>query len=388
MEDGMRLLALVDSPDHVCCRYRIRAFEPALRQAGWSLSCRPLERGTLSRIAQLRESAHYDSVILQRKLLPSWQLAILRRRARRLVFDFDDAVLFHDSYDHRGPRSAHRERRFAATVGVADAVIAGNDFLADCALRAGAPAERVRLIPTCVEPRLYPAPGTRRPGPGASGQVDLVWIGSSSTLQGLERQRPLWERLGREVPGLRLRIICDRFPDFPAVPIVPVPWTRESEARDLAAGQIGISWLPDDLWSRGKCGLKVLQYQAAGLPVVANPVGMNAELIEPGVTGYLASTPEQWVEAVRTLAADPELRRRMGELARRRVEAGFSVEAWAETFVASVTGIEEPAPGEGQRISGSSGRTIPDPFFVRLRRAGLLEPTACSGRLDGTGDPD
>ena len=137
----------------------------------------------------------------------------------------------------------------------------------------GPAAERVRVIPTCVDPDRYPPP--RPAGAGdAAGHVDLVWIGSSSTLQGLERQRPLWERLGARGPGRpapgdlrpvpRLRAACRSSPS---------PGARRPRPRELAAGDVGISWVPDDLWSRGKCGLKVLQYQAAGLPVVANPVG-------------------------------------------------------------------------------------------------------------------
>ena len=135
------------------------------------------------------------------------------------------------------------------------------------------------------------------------------------------------------VPRLRLRVICDRFPERFPLPIVPVAWDEQTEARQLAAGQIGVSWLPDDLWSRGKCGLKVLQYQAAGLPVVANPVGCQCEMIRTGETGILATTPAEWVDAVTRLAGDPELRRRMGPPARHRVEADYSVSAWAETFV-------------------------------------------------------
>lgn len=369
----MRLLALVDSPDHVCCRYRIRAFEPALMRAGWSLHCQSLERGTLARINQLSQAARYDSVLLQRKLLPSWQLAILRRHSRHLVFDYDDAVLFRDSYDKRGPHSAWRQRRFTATVRAADAVIAGNDFLADCALRAGAPAERVRLIPTCVNPGNYPllpSGYTRHVG---STAVDLVWIGSSSTLRGLEQQQSLWEQLGREVPGLRLRVICDRFPTFHALRVIPVKWRQESEAADLAAGHIGVSWLPDDDWSRGKCGLKLLQYQAAGLPVIANPVGMNAELIEPGTTGFLPSSAQEWVEAVQALTGDPPRRREMGQLARNRVNQGYSTEAWADTFVSSVAGMEHVDRGEGGTMQGSRSRPVPDPFFVRLRGMGVYE---------------
>jgi glycosyltransferase involved in cell wall biosynthesis len=390
MEDGMRLLALVDSPDHVCCRYRIRAFEPVIARAGGSLSCQGLSRGIVSRVAQLGEAARYDCVILQRKLLPAWQLAILRRHARRLVFDFDDAVLFRDSYDRRGPHSTWRERRFAATVRFADTVIAGNDFLADCALRAGAPAERVRLIPTCIDTSEYDSNEDEGAFPprGPTGPIDLVWIGSSSTLKGLEQEQGLWARLGREIPGLRLRVICDRFPEFKGLPVVPIPWSEETEARELAAGQIGISWLPDDLWSRGKCGLKVLQYQAAGLPVVANPVGMNVELVEPGATGYLAGSADQWIEAVRTLAADRERRLRMGQLARRRVEAGFSVEAWEETFVTSIAG-EWPTSNaellEARRLAVPSG-AIPDPYFLRMRRSQDERRSAYAGRRDGGED--
>jgi glycosyltransferase involved in cell wall biosynthesis len=306
------------------------------------------------------------------------------------VFDFDDAVLFRDSYDPRGPHSAWRQRRFAATVRFADAVIAGNDFLADCALRAGAPAERVRLIPTCVDPGLYAAATTGRPGVAPAGQVDLVWIGSSSTLKGLEQTRAVWERLGREVPGLRFRIICDRFPEFAELPVVPVPWSQETEARALAAGQIGISWLPDDLWSRGKCGLKVLQYQAAGLPVVANPVGTNVELVEPGATGYLAGNPDQWAEAVRTLAAEPHRRLRMGQLARQRVESGYSVSAWEETFVSSVA-CPAPATPDDRARSRSSGQpsgSIPDPYFLRLRRTDRSHRQSRACSLDRNEDLD
>ena len=252
-------------------------------------------------------------MILQRKLLPRWQLRILRRSARRLVFDFDDAVLFRDSNDPRGPEDDRRRCRFAAMMAAADAVVAGNDFLADCALRAGARVEDVHVIPTCVEPAGYPV---ARQEP-IDGSLELVWIGSSGTLKGLEQPAAVWRAVAAAVPGVRLRVICDRFPrDFP-IPVVAVPWDESDEARQLATGQVGVSWLPDDLWSRGKCGLKVLQYQAAGLPVVANPVGCQVEMIRPEVNGFLAASPDEWAAAVRRLADDAALRRRMGQAARR-----------------------------------------------------------------------
>lgn len=335
----MKALALVDAPEHVCCRYRLRAFEPALAEAGWSLTLRSLARGAFRRWFQFAQAAEFDTVILQRKLLPGWQIQELRRRARHLVFDFDDAVLYRDSYDPRGPHCRKRAGRFARTVRLADTVIAGNDFLADCALRAGARPERVRVIPTCVDTEQY-TPRASTDEERDPPRLDLVWIGSSSTLQGLEQQRPLWERLGREVPGIRLRLICDRFPSFASIPVVEVPWNGATETDELAAGDVGVSWIPDDLWSRGKCGLKTLQYQAAGLPVIANPVGVHAEMVVPGVNGLLAATDDEWVESAKLLANDPDLCRRMGAAARSSVESGYSVAAWAEAFVASIVGMD------------------------------------------------
>jgi glycosyltransferase involved in cell wall biosynthesis len=354
-EDGMRVLALVDAPDHVCCRYRIAAFASALGQAGWELTLQSLRRGLAGRIAQLAGAGRFEITIVQRKLLPRWQLRWLRRTARRLVFDFDDAVLFRDSYHPRGPHCPRRAARFAAVVGQADMIIAGNEFLAGCATRAGAPSRRIAVIPTCVDVDAYsdscPCPPADRTGPGAA--LDLVWIGSSSTLRGLERARSLWDRIGREVPGVRLRVICDRFPDLGALPVVAVPWSEATEAAALAAGDVGISWIPDDLWSRGKCGLKVLQYQAAGLPVVANPVGVHPAMVEHGRTGILADTPDAWVEAIRALADDPQRRRRMGAAARAAVAANYSIAAWADRFVAAVTGaaaaVRPPFARHGSR---------------------------------------
>jgi glycosyltransferase involved in cell wall biosynthesis len=369
----MNLLALVDTPDHVCCRYRILAFAPALQEAGWSLTCEGLDRGTFSRTFQLRRAERFDAVVLQRKLLPAWQLHILRRAARHLVFDFDDAVLYRDSNDPRGPESRRRLRRFTRTVQLADTVVAGNDFLADCALRAGARVERVHVIPTCVNPGLYSIAGQE----SSDDEIQLVWIGTSSTLRGLEQARGVWSALAAALPRLRIRVICDRFPaDFP-IPVVPIAWDEPSEARHLADGQLGVSWLPDDLWSRGKCGLKVLQYQAAGLPVLANPVGCQTEMIRSGENGILASTPDEWVAAAMLLAGDLALRRRMGTAGRRRVESDYSLSAWAETFVGSMTGGSRPAAGSTRKMgrpAAAGGRPVFEQHAAQIRYFPSLNP--------------
>ncbi len=324
----MHLTALVEAPEHVCCRYRVAAFRPLLEQAGHSLELRQRPARWWQWLRLRRELRHADAVLLQRKLVQRWQLYLLRRATRRLLFDYDDAVFLRDSFARRGHRAPGRLRRFAAIVRAADAVIAGNDFLAGQAAAFVDPA-RLHIIPTCVEPARYPVAGHARPA-GA----DLVWVGSSSTLQGLEAVRPLLESLGKAIAGLRLKLICDRFLRLEHLPVVPCPWAEATEAAEIATSDIGISWIPDDPWSRGKCGLKVLQYMAAGLPVVANPVGVHPEMVRHGVNGFLAETPAEWVQAIGALAADPALRRRLGAAGRQRVEQDYSVAAGAGKWAA------------------------------------------------------
>ncbi len=337
----MRLVALVEHPDHVCCRYRLAAFRPHLEAAGHTLDLRPWPRRWWSRLRLSNALRDADVVVLQRRLMPVWLLYLLRCAAPRLVFDFDDAVFLRDSYSPKGLHSATRLHRFMATVETADAVVAGNRHLAAEASRWAVTPGRVHVVPTCVDPTRYgPA---RHDGAG----VELVWVGSSSTLRGLESVRPLLEQIGREVPGARLKLVSDRFLRLDDLPVIERPWSEATEAAEIAAADVGVSWVPDDLWSRGKCGLKVLQYMAAGLPVVANPVGVQAEMVRHGENGLLARTPAEWVAALRQLAADADLRRRMGAAGRRLVETEFSVESGAARWVGLLSGLRRPTSGRG-----------------------------------------
>ncbi len=323
----MKVLALTESPDGACYRYRIEAFAGAMAERGLRLEAVPLRRGTAARLRQLRATRAADAVILQRKLLPLWQLALLRRSARRLIYDVDDAVFQRDSYSPKSPESTMRMARFWATVFAADAVIVGNDYLRGRVADLVEPG-KVRLIPTCLEPSWYRLAKHVRRGPNTR----LVWIGQRSMLPSLGRAGEQLAAAARQLPGLELRVICDHTIDLPGVPVVFRRWSSATEAAELADGDIGINWLPDDSWSRGKCGLKVLQYMAAGLPVVANPVGMNATMVAPRQSGFLASMPRQWADAVARLAEDPPLRRRMGRAGRELVERRYGVADWGPAF--------------------------------------------------------
>jgi glycosyltransferase involved in cell wall biosynthesis len=158
----------------------------------------------------------------------------------------------------------------------------------------------------------------------------------------LEQFAPVLSAIGRAVPGTRLKLICDRFIDIPHLSVDRCRWSEATEPAEIAAADVGIGWVPDDAWSRGKCGLKVLQYQAAGLPVVANPVGVQAEFVKHGVTGFQAASTEQWVNAIRALAADASLRRRMGEAGRRQVEDHFSLPPGAAKWTELLDQFQKP----------------------------------------------
>src|SRR5262245_11719382 len=226
MEDhSVHLVALVESPEHVCCRYRVTAFRRSLESAGHSLGLCCWPRSWWPRLRLHCRLRHADAVVIQRRLLPGWQLHLVRRTVPFLLFDLDDAVFLRDSYAPDGLHSPRRLRRFAAVARAADAVVAGNAFLAGEAARRADPA-RVHVIPTCVDPARYPLAAHHRRGAG----VQLVWIGSASTLQGLQGIRPWLEEVGQRQPGLILKLICDRFIQLHHLHVQPCPWSEGGEA--------------------------------------------------------------------------------------------------------------------------------------------------------------
>lgn len=324
----MQVIALVSSPEHVCARYRLAAFISSFRKSGVELTLEPWPPWWSPGLLLRRQLRRADAVIVQRRRLRAAPLARLRRAARLLIYDFDDAVFSRRSLHPDGLRSYKRQSGFERMVSATDAVVAGNAFLRGHACRY-VDADKVVVVPTCVDPDRYPQAKHQRIKLG----VQLVWIGSSSTMRGLEKISELLDGIGNKQPGLNLKVICDRNLSLRSLPVHFCPWSEQHEAAELADGDIGISWLPDDDWSRGKCGLKLLQYMAAGLPVIANAVGVQPDLVRHGETGFLAETPAQWEEAVKTLAADPGLRQRMGAAGRRRVLRDFHVERGAAAWL-------------------------------------------------------
>jgi glycosyltransferase involved in cell wall biosynthesis len=308
-----RLLFVSKGRDASSTRYRALQFFPLWRAAGFEPAHVTASGGIKATLDMLRQARQADVVIVLRKTFPAALLWLLRRASRRLVFDFDDAIFCNTD----GSSSRTRMARFAAMARACDHVFAGNAFLAR---HAAAFNPAATLVPTCVDAARY-----RIEADKPVGTLDLVWIGSHSTRKYLAEAMPWLKQASEKVPGLRLKIVADF--DLPGggVATLPVAWRADSEARELASSHVGIAPMRDDDWSRGKCALKVLQYMAAGLPVVSSDAGANREVVVEGETGFLAATPEEWVMRIAQLAQDADLRRRLGEAGRRRVETDYSI---------------------------------------------------------------
>jgi glycosyltransferase involved in cell wall biosynthesis len=194
----------------------------------------------------------------------------------------------------------------------------GNSYLLDYAKQFNS---EVTIAPTSIDTDRY-HPRLRRP---TKGNVPVIgWTGSYSTYQHLKTAAPALKRLAEDC-DFRLLVIGAGDPRIPGVETEVRPWRAESEVEDIAGIDIGIMPLPDDPWSRGKCGLKALQYMALGIPAVVSPVGVNSEIVSDGKSGYLASSTEDWVICLSKLINDQRLRDRLGQAARITVEQRYSV---------------------------------------------------------------
>lgn len=318
-----RILVLVNNLRQASYRVRIEAIVPLMRERGFDFDVQLRPAAWLPRRRLLRSAVSYHAVLLQRKLLDPSDARLLRRAARKIFYDVDDAVMDHNR-PVSWPSRWRTARRFHATAGVVDHVVAGNEYLADIFRQRGTPAS---VLPTVVDPDRYVVKRH-----AATDAPRLVWIGSRSTLPYVRQFLPAIERAAREAPGLRLVTIADETIADAGFPVDHVPWSAEGEVAALAGGDIGIAPTPTDRWTLGKCGFKIVQYMAAGLPVIASPVGANAELVRAGETGYLPETPDDWVGAITRLARDVELRARMGHAGRELVEQKYCLAAVADEW--------------------------------------------------------
>lgn len=313
MLDRKTILFVSKSEHTPSTRYRALSYFDMLRNQGWNPIHQTLH-GSFSRLKLLQSARKANVTVVLRKTFSASYLFLLRRFSRNLVFDLDDAIFIRSN----GGSSNRRKTRFAELVRHCGQVWAGNSYLADMARRF---SDSVFEVPTSIDPKKY-APDFTKP----TNVFDLVWIGSSSTRKYLAQALPALEKMTADIPFLRLKIIADF--DLPTrrLMTLAVPWSETGEAEALGSAHIGIAPMPDDPWTQGKCGLKVLQYMAAGLPVVSSPTGVNKDIVIHGETGFLASTDEEWRKAIEKLINNAELRKKMGQAGRKRMMEHYALD--------------------------------------------------------------
>ncbi|HRP95667.1 MAG TPA: glycosyltransferase family 4 protein [Rhodocyclaceae bacterium] len=324
----LNVLFLSKGSHSASTRYRALQYFPLLEAAGFRPTHLPIAGGLTNHIRALRAARQADIVVVLRRTPPPPLLHLLRRQARKLVFDFDDAIFCNSD----GSPSPTREKRFRAIVQAADHVLAGNQFLAEAARTTNS---ATTILPTSLDVERYRYDLTK-----PTQRFDIVWIGSSSTRKYLEHALPALRLAALSVPALRLRIVADFDLPHSGIDIEPIRWSMDSEISALGSAHAGIAPMLDDNWTRGKCALKVLQYMAAGLPVVSSRTGTNAEIIRHGETGFLVDTPEQWRDAITSLAASSELRSRMGRSARQQVRTEYSTSAVSQRLIAALSSLD------------------------------------------------
>ena len=329
-------------------RLRMLQYLPALQGAGIEVEVSPLlddayvcdlyagkvsvtrvARSYWQRLRRFRSLDQFDVVWMEKEAwpwLPDWLELPLMGGSTRLVVDYDDAV-FH-RYDANSSPLVRGllGRKIDAVMRRSNLVTVGNDYLAERARSAG--AAQVEWLPTVIDLQRYPVAAP------AHDNLPVVvgWIGSPSTAEYLRQVSGALATLQDE--GLIRCVAIGARPDqVEGTPFEAIEWQEDTEVQQLQFFDIGIMPLPDEPWERGKCGYKLIQYMACGLPVVASPVGANTEIVTPAVNGILADNTEQWLAALKELAGDPGLRIRMGSEGRRRVEEWYSLQAQAPRLV-------------------------------------------------------
>lgn len=319
-------------------RYKVRSFySPAggkiIAQNGKALGkAGVVLLGFLKRLYTVfLEAWRYDYIFIQREAAPfgppvfEWILAKLLRK--KIIFDFDDAIWLQDQTERGWLYSLVKARwKVQLTCKWSYKISAGNDYLSDFAKNYN---DDVVKIPTCVDTdKMH----NQLKQHSDDSQIVVGWTGSHSTLVYLQQVAPVIGELQRNY-HFPFLVICNK----PATDIMPdalfIKWKEETEVSDLLQMDVGIMPLSDNEWSKGKCGFKLIQYMSLGIPVVASRVGVNGEIVQDGVEGFLCENEAEWQAALQKLLDSPELRKSMGENGRRKVEGAYSIKAFRGKFI-------------------------------------------------------
>jgi glycosyltransferase involved in cell wall biosynthesis len=333
----MKVIFLTHSTDQGH-RFRVEQYFPFLRAHQVVPAWQPIRGGIRERLSVYRELPSYDIVCIQRRLLSPAEFYWVRRQSKKILFDLDDAVMYRSSRSTR-PHSFSRWLKFKSMVRGSDLITAGNEFLKEQVLKAD-PGKEVFLVPTPIDTRLYP----KKKVVSDRSEFILGWIGTKGNLRYLEKLEPVFEVLARKFPHVHLKIVSNDFLDSRFLPVIKKPWRLEDENDDLVSFDVGLMPLSDDPWSKGKCGLKIIQYLSVGVPVVCTPVGINRDIVRHGENGFWATRVEEWVDRLSDLIHHPEMRQEFGLKGIETVEKGYSLSVTSEKLLQILRRLSDGRP--------------------------------------------
>jgi glycosyltransferase involved in cell wall biosynthesis len=325
-------------------RYRIYQYIPSLREAGIEVTVAPLLKEGWFRILSLQlpplravlealysllrifvrireifKVGKYDLYCFEHQAFPyvpvflEW---IAQKLNPNMILEFDDAIYLTFLHKKKIPRLIRMSKH----------VIVGNAFLKDYALQFN---PHVTVIPTVIDTDRYSPKRDYR----FQGKINIGWVGLAYNLPYVQKLEETLQKLKKEIGDFKFTVICSKGLEIDGVDIMFKSWSYNNEIEDIRNLDIGIMPLADAEWAKGKCGLKILQYMACSVPVVASPVGVNNEIIKDGENGFLAAADKEWLEKLSLLACNEELRRVLGQKGRKTVEDYYSLEVWGPKVV-------------------------------------------------------
>lgn len=265
-----------------------------------------------------------DLIFFQKLKLLNIERMILKKFCRNFVFDFDDAIMFGKpkKLKNEPDMAKWRQKRFSKMLSFCNFSVAGSKSLRKIGLKFG---KKIRVLYTPVDIKKYPL--SKQEGE----IIKICWIGLGKNIGYLEDLKDVFLRLKKERKFV-LTVISNKLPDLKDVPMEFIEWSEEKEGEEISKCHIGISPMPDNLWTKGKGGYKIIQYFASGLPAIGSPVGANLEIIEHGKNGFLAKNEEEWLENLIFLIDNKEKRKFFGKNGREKVERFFNLDFYCKTY--------------------------------------------------------
>jgi glycosyltransferase involved in cell wall biosynthesis len=275
---------------------------------------------------QLLTSFRYNIIFVHRQTLPGGSLVIekiLKKMGKKIIYDFDDAIFIPS--DSKNGWNTIKEH-----IKIADLIIVGNSYLADYAKKYN---KNVYIVPSVIDIKKYKIKNDY----SIKSNLKIGWIGSPSTAKFIENIRGVLYKLSKEIK-FELILIGGKI-ELDGINTKYIEWSEENEVSELPGFDIGISPLPDNEWTRGKCGVKLLQYMTVGLPTVSSPVGVHKDIIQNGVNGFLAHDNNEWYEIIKKLINDQDLRERIGKQARNTIENKYNLEKASNELANLIKGL-------------------------------------------------